>query len=197
MTRPNFPSSRSLILLFAILLLAGCAHYDFNLVKPEQFAATVGKKDDTPVTVDPLEYRFRNVDNFLVVRIKNPTGDPIQLLGDRSSAVDGRGEAHPLRSQTIPPGAYVKVIVPPPRPTAYDPGPHFGFGLGVIGRAGRGFGGLYDPLFYDEPRVYTLYDEGNNYYWDWRGNTSVKLTFTFERGGKTFSDEFTFFKKKL
>src|SRR5690348_13162230 len=147
MTRLTFLTSRSLMLLLAVPLLAsGCAHYDFNLVKPEQFAATVGKKQDTVVTLDPLEYHFRNVDNFLVVRIKNPTDDPIQLLGDRSSAVDGHGEAHPLRSQTIPPAAYVKVIVPPPRPTAYDPGPHFGFGFGTVGYAGhyRYGGALYD-----------------------------------------------------
>lgn len=193
MSRAPLRSSRSLILLFGIPLLAiGCARYDFNLVKPEQFAATVERKEDTVVTRDPLEYHFRNVDNFLVVRIKNPTGDPIRLLGDRSSAVDGHGEAHPLRSQTIPPGAFVKVIVPPPRPTAYDPGPHFGFGF-----AYNYGGGLYDPWYYDGPRTYTLYDEGNNYYWDWRKNSSVKLTLTFERGEKTFADEFTFFKKKL
>lgn len=193
MTRPAYATSRSPILLLAIPLLAiGCARYDFSLVKPEQFAATVAKKDDTVVTLDPLEYHFRNVDNFLVVRIKNPTGDPIRLLGDRSSAVDGHGEAHPLHTQTIPPGAFVKVIVPPPRPTAYDPGPHFGFGF-----AYNNGGGLYSPWYYDGPHTYTLYDEGNNFYWDWRKNTSVRLTFTFERGEKTFGNEFTFFKKKL
>jgi hypothetical protein len=181
------------LILLLTPFLGGCV-YQFNLVKPEKFAANISRKEDTVVDLDPMQYRFRVVDNFLIVRIKNPTSDPIQLLGDRSSAIDSHGEAHPLRSQMIPPGAFVKVIIPPPRPTAYDSGPSFGFGIGVIGRAGRGFGGLYEPL--DEPRTFTLYDAGNNYYWDWKPNSSVRLIFTFDRGGKSFTDEFTFYKRK-
>src|SRR5947209_79120 len=108
-------------LLLTLPLLNGCA-YQFNLVKPEKFAATLSTKEDTVVDLDPMQYHFRIYDNVLVVHIKNPTPDPIQLLGDRSSAIESHGEAHPLRTQIIPPGAFVKVLIPPPRPTAYDPG---------------------------------------------------------------------------
>jgi hypothetical protein len=190
----------SLMLLLLVLLLGGgCANYQFNLVKPEQYAAVIGTKSDVVVNVDPLEYRFIGMEGYLVVRIKNPTGDAIELIGEQSSAIDSTGEAHPLRSQTIPPGAFIKVILPPPRPTVNDSGPGIGFGFGVIGRLDRGYvdDRLYDPYWNDRPQTLTLYDQGSNFYWDWNANTSVKVIFTYQRAGHPFHQDFTFFKQKL
>ena len=194
---------RSSIQLFAFVgLLAfcgvGCAHYQVNLQQPEQYATTITDKADVLVNIDPLRYIFRSVEDVLVIRIKNPTTEPIELLGNQSSAIDVSGEAHPLRSQTIPPGAFIKLIVPPPRPTVYDPGPNVSFGFGAIGRVDRGY--IEDrtaPYVYDEPRTLTMSDVGNNFYWDWKANTAIKLILTYQQQGQVLHQTFTFFKQKL
>src|ERR1700716_1246796 len=68
--------------VFCILLLSsGCATYEYDLTRPEQFATHIGRKQDVRITIDPLEYRFRTADNRLVIRIFNPTKDPIELSG--------------------------------------------------------------------------------------------------------------------
>lgn len=181
-----------------ILAIAGCAHYQFNLQQPAQYAVTVTTKADVTVNVDPLQYIFRGIEDELVVRIKNPTTEPIELLGNQSSAIDVSGEAHPLRSQTIPPGAFIKIIVPPLRPTDYNTGPDIGFGFGLIGRVDRGY--VEDrtaPYVYDDPRTLTMSDEGSNFYWNWQANTTAKLIFTYQRHGEALHHTFTFFKQKL
>lgn len=202
----NWPTfSRPVPLLLGALLLllpvlgGGCATYEYDLVKPEKFATHIGRKQEVKVAVDPLEYRFVSYDNHLIVRVFNPTEEPIQLVGGQSSAVDPKGESHPLRTQTIAPGTFVKLVLPPPRPQVYDSGPRIGFGLGVFGRAGHpGFFDPYGEGFYDtEPRYYTVYDEGNNFYWDWPGETEARLLLTYQRGAKMFHDEFAFRRKKV
>ena len=86
--------------------------------------------------------------------IFNPTGDAITLLGDQSSVVDPRGQSHPLRTQSIAPAAFIKLILPPMRPV-YRANPSIGIGVGVgFSRAYYnrfGYGGVYDPLW-DEPQ---------------------------------------------
>src|SRR5437773_6141091 len=89
--------------LILLPLITGCATYEYDLIKPEKFATHIGRKQEVKVAVDPLEYRFISYDNRLVVKIFNPTDDPIQLLGGQSSAVDPKGESHPLRTQMIAP----------------------------------------------------------------------------------------------
>src|SRR5205814_908677 len=79
-------------------------------------ARHIGAKADQVVRVDPLEYRLRSYDNRLVLSIFNPTQDPITLAGDRSYVVDPKDQSHPLRSQTIAPNTFVRLILPPMRP---------------------------------------------------------------------------------
>jgi hypothetical protein len=187
-----------LALLAAPLLLAGCATYEYDLLKPEQLATHIGRKQEVKIALDPLEYHFLAYENHLIVRIVNPTDDPIQLVGAQSAAIDPKGESHPLRTQTIPPGTFVKLILPPPRPTVYDPNPRIGFGIGVLGAAGHpGYWDPYGSGFYDEPRYYTVYDTADNSYWNWEGESTARLLLTFQRGEKTFRDEFTFGRKKV
>ena len=186
-------------LLVVVPLLTGCATYEYDLVQPEQFATHIPRKSEVKLAIDPLDYRFLSYENHLIVRILNPTDEAIQLLGGQSTAVDPKGESHPVRTQTIAPGTFIKLILPPPRPQFRDEGPHFGFGIGVIGHAGhRGF---YDPFyesaFYDEPRYYTMYDEADNFYWDWNGESTARLLLTFQRGNATFRQEFTFRRRKV
>ncbi len=99
----------------------------------------------------------------------------------------------------IVPGTFVKLILPPMRPTVYDSGPRFGFGFGIIGRAGHPFQDpFYGPFgsgFYDEPRYYTVYDN-DNYYWDWPVESTARLLLTFRRGEQSFRHEFSFARKK-
>jgi hypothetical protein len=57
--------------------------------------------------------------------------------------------------------------------------------------------GFYDP-FWDEPRYYTYYDESDTTYWDWEGETDIRIHLVFQRGGpKTFEHDFTFRRKKM
>ena len=191
---------------FALLwipLLGGCARYEFDLVEPAELARHISSKAEAVVPLDPLEYRLRAVEGRLVMNILNPTDDPVTLLGAQSYVVAPSGQSHPLRSQTIAPHTFVRLILPPMRPY-YRSGPTFGIGVGVgISHRvhGRGFyrgPWGYDP-FFDEPRYYTLYDESDVTYWDWKGETDVRLRLVFQRGAnaKTFSDDFTFHRKKM
>src|SRR5687768_7678495 len=93
--------------------LAGCAKYEYDLVQPSEPAAHVGTKDWVTAPMDPLSYRLITVDSHLVMQIHNPTETPVQLLGDRSTLVDPQGESHPLKSQTIAPQSFAKLILPP------------------------------------------------------------------------------------
>jgi hypothetical protein len=173
------------------------------LVSPPDLARHIGGGADEVVRVDPLEYRLRTVDNRLVMSIHNPTGEPITLAGDRSYVVAPDGQSHPLRTQTIAPGTFVKLILPPMRPGYYETGPAIGVGLGFgySSRGRYGYGGgfgspLYDPYF-DEPRYYTYYNESDPTYWTWDGETDAKLHLVYQRGKDSFAHDFTFHRKKM
>ena len=83
-------------------------------------------------------------------------------------------------------------------------GPTFGFGVGVgysrrFGRPyddGLGFGpGLYDDI---EPRYYTVYNPNDRSYFEWPGETELRLLLTYEReGADRFRHEFLFRKRKM
>jgi len=212
-------------LLLSLLLAAGCTHYEYDLTRPPDLAQHIGTKEDVIATIDPLEYRFRSYEDHLVIRIFNPTDDPIQLLGDQSSVVDPKGQSHPLRGATIESHSFVKLILPPPPPDVapyYGPGIGVGFGMSAnaspdnhpiyldIDRGRHFHRGLHrdfiggwgwsywDPWYYDYygPRYYVVYDNDTSY-WDWRGETEVRLALAFSRNGKTFRDEFEFRRVKM
>ena len=187
----------------AVFLLGGCARYEHDLVAPPDLARHIGSNEDAVVADAPLEYRLRSVEGRLVMRVYNPTQDPITLLGEKSYVVDPNGQSHPLRGQTIAPDTFVRFILPPMRPGYYQSNPTIGIGLGVgfsRARFDRRFGPpFYDP-FYDEPRYYTFYDESDTTYWNWEGETSVRVHLVYQRGGKggeTFAHDFTFKRRKM
>src|SRR5215218_6311688 len=104
------------ILFPALLILTfslGCTRYEYDITRPTDLAMHVGTKQDAIAPRQPLEYRFRTVDNRLVMSIDNKTDDTIQLQGDRSSVVDPSGQSHPLRTQPIAPQSFIKQILPP------------------------------------------------------------------------------------
>jgi hypothetical protein len=191
--------------LLTLSALSGCAKYEYNLVRPPELQRHIGKATDAVFSLDPLEYRMRTVDSRLVVRIFNPSNDVIELVGPRCSVVDPDGQSHPLRTQSIAPGSFIKLIFPPPRPQVYDYGPTFGLGIGyrVDAYPYRRVPGYYDPYwpyydpYYLSPRYLAVYDENDTYYWDWRGEGEARAVLTFRRGEKEFRHEFLFRRQKM
>jgi hypothetical protein len=180
-------------------LLTGCARYEYGLTTPPDLARHIGAKTEEVIQRDPLEYRLRAVEDRLVMNIYNTTDDPIALLGDRSYVVAPSGQSHPLRSQTIAPHTFIKLILPPMRPFYREAGPTFGIGFGLS--SGYGYRGFrnYDPFFYDyaEPRYYTYYDPSDATYWNWEGETDARLHLLFQRDKETFAQDFGFHRKKV
>jgi hypothetical protein len=208
---------RSAGFLMAVLLClgTGCAHYEYNLVRPPELTRHIGTETDEVFTVDPLQYRLRTVDNRLVVRIYNTTDDPVELLGTRSTVVDPDGQSHPLRGQTIAAGSFIKLIFPPIPPRIYDYGPTFGIGVGYgyhtavypyHARPGYHFhpayGPPYGPYWHDPalygPRYLAVVEGGDTTYWDWKGaDGEMRLLLAFQRQGKEFRQEFVFRRQKM
>ena len=183
-------------LMFISLLVTGCAKYEYNIVSPADLRTHIGTKSDAVTGVDPLAYRWRTVDNRLVLRIFNPTNDPIELLGDKSTAVAPSGESHPLRGQTIAPQSHAKLILPPRRPRVYNSGPTFGVGVGMhVDGRDRGYPYYNDHL--DEPRYLAVYDDDNALYWDWNGETEVRLTLVYQRNQESLRHEFVIRRRKM
>src|SRR5690242_14019345 len=143
---------RATLPLLLVVLLTGCAQYEYDLTQPPELAQRIGSKSDVVVTRGPLEYRLLTYQNVLVMRVFNTTDDLIELAGDQSVVVDPRGQSHPLRRQAIAPHSFVKMLFPPPPPVVYRSGPTFGVGVGtVVGR--RQLRRLYDPWdpYYGDP----------------------------------------------
>lgn len=150
--------------------------------------------------LDPLEYRMQSAEGRLVIKIFNPTADTILLLGRLSTVVDGGDQSHPLVDQTIAPGSFVKLILPPLRPRLEPSGPRFGIGFGVIAyRApARPFRqAMAHHRYDDQPRYYSVYDADDPTYWDWEGESDMRLTLIFRRGNDEFKHEFAFHRKKI
>jgi hypothetical protein len=183
-------------LMFISLLVTGCAKYEYDIVSPPDLQGHIGAKSDTTTTVDPLVYRWRTVDNRLVVRVFNPTQDPIELLGEKSTVVAPTGESHPLRGQTIAPQSHAKLILPPRRPRVYNSGPTFGVGVGMHAD-GRDRGYPYYNDHLDEPRYLAVYDGDNALYWDWNGETEVRLTLVYQRNQESLRHEFVIRRRKM
>lgn len=179
---------RTLVLLLIALVGPGCATYEYNITQPDNLRGHIPQKTDRIVKIDPLEYHFRSVDNHLVIRTFNPTADPIILLGDRSTVVAPDGQSHPLRTQTIAPGSFIKIIFPPIQPKAFIQDPILGVGIGArVDAADYDLGPRY--LYVDNP------DE--LLYWDWNGETDITATFMYRRGSNEFSNHLTFHRQKM
>ncbi|HVT90843.1 MAG TPA: hypothetical protein VHD56_18460 [Tepidisphaeraceae bacterium] len=182
-------------LLLSLLLLSGCA-YEYQITRPAEFARHIGDKEDVVLQRDPVEYRWRTSDSRLVLRIYNPTDEPMTLVGDRSSVVDEGGQSHPFRTVTMAPHSFVKLILPPFRPQLEREGPSIGIGFGT--RIGSARGRRYyedDFAAFDQPRYFTVYDD-DAYYWNWEHESDVRLTLVYQQGTRSLSHEFVIARQK-
>jgi len=201
---------RTFALILAALILGGCARYEFDVTQPPELAAThVGRDKETTFVRDPLTYHARSVEGRLILRIENTTDDAIQLNSPPSYVVDPDGESRPLpRSVNIAPHTFSKLVLPPMR-TVYRTGPSWGFGLGLGVGHYRHFGhhhryyygpAFYDPYwpdpYWDEPRYLAVVEEGDQAYWDWSGETPVRVHLVYQRGDQSFTHDFTFVRRK-
>jgi hypothetical protein len=189
-----------IIAAIGLLCVGGCARYEYDIVEPADLARHIGDREEV-VAVAPLEYRLRSYESRLVLNVENPTRDPVTLMGERSYVVAPNGQSHPLRTQTIAPGAFVKLILPPVRPYYRETGPTIGIGFGVGVSSARYRGGpwgysRYGAGFYDEPRYITYYDESDATYWNWTGESDVKVHLVYQVGKDFVGHDFTFHRRK-
>lgn len=215
--RPPFRHARWTAALLFAALVGGCAHAEYDLVRPPDLSQHVGTKGFVTVPQDPIEYRMIAADDHLVIQVANPTDQPIQLLAEQSAVVDPGGQSHPLpvRSQTIQPRSFVKLILPPLRERVVPTGPTIGIGFGGVFGSARSYRGryvnryAYAPGFYDVPRYYAVYGGDESIYWDWPDGGQARLVLVFQRGGPagpatlpagggtTFTHEFVFRRQKV
>lgn len=189
--------------LLLMLLSVGCARYEFDIVRPPDLAQHIGRKQDAVAPLPPLEYRMRTVEGRLAMAIVNQSGEPITLRGAESFVVDPRGRSHPVRSQTIAPGSYIKLIFPPLPPRVRPSGPSFGIGIGtMIGSSGypsRRYRHHPYGHHFAEPRYYAVYDddEDEGRYWDWDGESEVRISLVYDHGGHPLNHQFVIMRKKV
>jgi hypothetical protein len=187
----NFPACSirlsAIIIATLLLCLTGCATFEFDVIRPPEFAQHIGSEKEVAIQSGALEYKMQVVENRLVVRVFNQGIDPLQLLGDQSALTDPSGQAHPLRGMIIPPGAFLKLILPP---TSHlqSGGPGYS---GPGWEDGLGRSQVTAPL----PPV-TIGDVGAMPF-DWPEDTDVRLLLTFQRAAdEPFTQEWVFRKQK-
>jgi len=186
------------VLLFGLLLIAaGCAQYEYVLVKPSPFARTI-TKEKTRITQPPMEYEFVRENDHLMMAIINPGQEPVTIVQSKSFIVSPDGESHPLPSSSIAPRSYAALLLPPEPPVYRSrPGLSIGFGFGnYFGGPHFGTGiGYYDTI-YEGPRDYYLVGGGPNY-WPWKvGQVRMRL-FYEQANTNTFEHDFVLERRKV
>lgn len=187
------------LLILLPLLGTGCAQYEFDLTKPSDLAVHIGKPDMI-LSRSPFDYRLNAIEGRLVIRIYNTTDDPIQLLGDQSTVVDPLGQSHPLRGAAIASNSFIKLIFPPLGPDPQRSGPSIGLGFGII--AGTDRHDRLDDSFSDRTLLqadnptYMYVVDNQDLYWNWDGETDIRVSLVFERRDQRFTQDFVFHRVK-
>jgi hypothetical protein len=166
----------------------GCATSAFDLVQPRELSRHIGGGSDTLLEAGPLTYRFRAVEDHLVIRIYNPGDQPVTLLPG-SDVVDPQGRSHPLAAQVIGPGAFTKLILPPMPPDQTPVGPLISFEITSSGRmTDANQPKLDSPVA--PPRAPQT--------WSWPEGEEVRVNFRYRRGSQEpFTHSFSFRRRKM
>ena len=166
----------------------GCASATYDIVEPSQSARRIAGDSDTLVEMKPVAYRFRSVEDHLVIRIYNPGDVAISVLGPDSYVVDPGGQSHAVVSQTIPPGAFVKMILPPLPPEQTPTGPYLAFQVSSGGVA------MDNPMPRLDPQG--LRNQAGDT-WTWSGDGEVKLRLKYQLGNaEPFTHSFSIRRNK-
>ncbi len=177
---------RTALLSIIGLLLTGCASYRYDVAGPDGSAKTVRKDADLVIPAEPAEIRVRQVENRCVFMIENPTTQPVSLDGANSAVVDPTGQSRALAGQLIPPGAYLKLVLPPM--AEYEPrGPEFRIGFGMQVSA---------PQEESVKAHYLMSAAGPMEYWEWSGAGSIRLTLSLVQEQVSRRHEFTITRTK-
>ncbi len=184
--------SRRLLPLW-LLLLAGCAQYEYVLVEPAQFTRTI-TKEKTRIAQPPMEYEFTREDDHLMMAIINPTQEPARVVQSKSFIVSPDGESHPLPSSSIAPRSYTALLLPP-EPPVYRAHSGFSIGFGFGGPYfGTGIG--YSDSLYGGPYDYYMVGAGPNY-WPWKMGP-VRMRLSYEQGStNTFEHDLVLERRKV
>lgn len=179
-------------LLVFLLLAAGCASYEYDVVEPPQFFGHVTPKIEHTVSRPPLEYELRVRDNRLVMRVINNASGAITLSGTQSTVVDPEGRSRPLPTLTIAPGSFIQLTFPPPRPRVYyNTGPTFGVGAGtVIMRSDASDLPRSPAVRTGQPVYLRIADDDSVIFWDWNGEGEIRLLLVYQQGPETFTHDF-------
>ena len=178
------------IAFFALLTICGgCATFEFDVVKPESQAQRVTNDAATTISISPMEYLLQADSGRLVMRIFNRADESIQLLGSRSVVVDPTGQSHPLHDETIAPGTFVREILPPFPPERSQPNFSVGLGVGVSRAEDPDY---VAPRGFTEPSRIDVAADSPAYYWEWDGDTEVRVNLVYGRGERTFEQRLVF-----
>lgn len=169
------------ILAWAGLLVGGCASYHHRLIEPVEFAGAI-RTEDFVTSSPPIRCVWNTVEDRLVVRVFNDGEEDLLLDGARSVLVDPAGQSRPLRSLTIAPGSFARLVLPPYRSIGYASGPMLSVGVGVSSGGGR----YYPPL--SPPSTVIVGDRESS--WDWPAGGVVRLSLQLARDGQSFSRAF-------
>lgn len=165
--------------LFTLLctFISGCASYQYQIVAPDGSSRIVPVDQDLTLDASPARLQMRIVENRCVVLIQNPQDKPISLEGGQSALVDPNGRSRVIASQLIPPGAHVKLVLPPLREYVQPRGPQIGIGFGM----------RVDAADHTDAPVRARYLQigaGPMEYWEWDGAGVVSLVLSFHEAAR-------------
>lgn len=162
--------SRLVIMLLAMLALAGCTQYEYVIIAPQESAGRLTKQERV-IEWEPVTYHLVDQSSRVGIRVENTTDAPLTIKGEESYIVTPDGQSQPMRGGTIAPMTWSGFTVPPLIRTYERSGMSFGFGVGTWGSHGGGAIGVgYDP-FYDD--VYLPHDVVE---WRWKdGRIDIHL----------------------
>lgn len=174
---------RNAIAIVLLLVgLGGCARYDFQVLKPDALSTRI-TETASRVQTPNMVYLMQAYEGRLVMQLHNKEATPAELLGEKSFVVDPAGVSHPLRSLTIAPDSYAKLVLPPLRPRFDD----HRFNFGVSSQASH-----LDRSCAIQPVYLDVYADTDAFYWDWDGNSPIRMLLTYRKaGGTEVADEFT------